>query len=355
MDAVNTNETADAEEVPPKTKRKKKKLEEDAEDPTAEVATAPAALEAKTETEITVKEKRKKFGNRSQPEVDAAYSMTRGVDLHGVSTVINADVPLRVRDYVHRVGRCARGGASGTAFTLCEEEEQPILDELVRSQSEAGAMSPLRPLPMQISDVERFRYRVEDMARGLKKKVVLKYLARELQLEALNCERLKEYFEENPEEKLALQEKQRELKAKQSVRANLQHVPGYLVPEELTGGTPVQDAIRKDQAARGGPITSHARRKQMRQQSQRDPLQSVQSGTNLNRRGKKRFVTREMMIAKEKRMAKHNPDPSELPPISGRKIWAMRHGKKVRKSTDVFGERRNLTQGEKKRRKTFGF
>ena len=38
---------------------------------------------------------------------------------------------------------------------------------------------------MQISDAERFRYRVEDMARGLTKKVVAKYRARELQLEAI--------------------------------------------------------------------------------------------------------------------------------------------------------------------------
>ena len=33
-----------------------------------------------------------------------------------VTTVLNADVPESVRDYVHRVGRCARGGASGTAL-----------------------------------------------------------------------------------------------------------------------------------------------------------------------------------------------------------------------------------------------
>lgn len=353
-DAVNANETADDEEVPPKAKRKKKKHEEEAGAPITEEAVAPAASKAKKETEITVKTQ-KKFGKGSQQEADAAYSMTRGVDLYNVSTVINADVPLRVRDYVHRVGRCARGGASGTAFTLCEEEEQPILEELVRSQSEPGAMSPLRPLPMQISDVERFRYRVEDMAKGLKKKIVLKYLARELQLEALNCERLKEYFEENPEEKLALLERQRELKARQSVRANLKHVPSYLVPEELTGGTPVQDAIRKDQAARGGPITSQARRKQMRQQSERDPLQSVQPGINLNRKGKRKFITREMMLAKEKRMAKHNPDPEALPPISRKKIWALRHGKKVRKVTDVFGERKKLTKFQKGRRKKIGF
>ena len=47
-----------------------------------------------------------------------------GVDLKGVATVLNADVPPTARDYVHRVGRCARGGQSGTALTLCTHEEE---------------------------------------------------------------------------------------------------------------------------------------------------------------------------------------------------------------------------------------
>merc|ERR1719458_847509 len=94
------SEVGDAEEVPPKAKRKrkKKKLEEDAEVPATDEAAPPPAEEAKKETEVTIREKRKKFGARSKHEADEAYSMTRGVDLYNVSTVINADIPLRVRD-----------------------------------------------------------------------------------------------------------------------------------------------------------------------------------------------------------------------------------------------------------------
>merc|ERR1711972_1269770 len=100
------------------------------------------------------------------------YSLTRGVDLHGVSTVINADMPTTVRDYVHRIGRCARGGASGTALTLCTPEEELMLQRIMESQASLGEERALKLLPMQISDAERFRYRVEDMAKGLSKKVV---------------------------------------------------------------------------------------------------------------------------------------------------------------------------------------
>lgn len=44
--------------------------------------------------------------------------MARGMDLSNVDTVINYDVPTHIQTYVHRVGRTARAGGSGTAFTM---------------------------------------------------------------------------------------------------------------------------------------------------------------------------------------------------------------------------------------------
>jgi superfamily II DNA/RNA helicase len=49
--------------------------------------------------------------------------MARGMDVDGVDLVINYDVPVFIRTYVHRVGRTARGGREGLAFTLCRREE----------------------------------------------------------------------------------------------------------------------------------------------------------------------------------------------------------------------------------------
>jgi len=42
----------------------------------------------------------------------------RGLDVEGISHVVNYDVPLDPEDYVHRVGRTARAGARGTAVTF---------------------------------------------------------------------------------------------------------------------------------------------------------------------------------------------------------------------------------------------
>ncbi len=47
----------------------------------------------------------------------------RGLDVKGVSHVFNFDTPWHPDDYVHRIGRTGRGGASGRAFTLVTSED----------------------------------------------------------------------------------------------------------------------------------------------------------------------------------------------------------------------------------------
>jgi ATP-dependent RNA helicase RhlE len=91
-------------------------------------------------------------GNKSQPQRERALAgfrngqrrvlvatdiAARGIDVEGVSHVINFELPNVPEAYVHRIGRTARAGATGVAIALCSEEERPYLrdiEKLTRSR-----------------------------------------------------------------------------------------------------------------------------------------------------------------------------------------------------------------------------
>jgi ATP-dependent RNA helicase RhlE len=87
-------------------------------------------------------------GNRSQAQRTAALAgfkdgkfqvlvatdiAARGIDITGLSHVVNFDVPHLAEDYIHRVGRTARAEAVGDAFTLVSPEEESDLRMIERS------------------------------------------------------------------------------------------------------------------------------------------------------------------------------------------------------------------------------
>ncbi len=56
----------------------------------------------------------------------------RGIDVDGVSHVINYDLPNIPESYVHRIGRTARAGAEGIAISFCDQEEGAFLRDIER-------------------------------------------------------------------------------------------------------------------------------------------------------------------------------------------------------------------------------
>ena len=56
----------------------------------------------------------------------------RGIDVDGVSHVINYDLPNIPESYVHRIGRTARAGAEGVAISFCDHEERAYLRDIER-------------------------------------------------------------------------------------------------------------------------------------------------------------------------------------------------------------------------------
>jgi len=65
------------------------------------------------------------FKNRSLQILVATDVLSRGIDIDDIELVINYDVPQNAEDYVHRIGRTARGeNASGVALTFINERDQ---------------------------------------------------------------------------------------------------------------------------------------------------------------------------------------------------------------------------------------
>lgn len=54
----------------------------------------------------------------------------RGIDVDNISHVINYDLPNEPESYVHRIGRTARAGTNGAAFSFCDETEGHLLSNI---------------------------------------------------------------------------------------------------------------------------------------------------------------------------------------------------------------------------------
>jgi ATP-dependent RNA helicase RhlE len=57
----------------------------------------------------------------------------RGIDVDGVTHVINFDLPNEPESYVHRIGRTARAGSEGIAISFCDSEERAYLRDIERT------------------------------------------------------------------------------------------------------------------------------------------------------------------------------------------------------------------------------
>nr|WP_255609357.1 DEAD/DEAH box helicase [Methylosinus sp. Sm6] len=57
----------------------------------------------------------------------------RGIDIDGVTHVVNFELPETPEAYVHRIGRTARAGAGGAAISLCDNSERPLLRAIEKS------------------------------------------------------------------------------------------------------------------------------------------------------------------------------------------------------------------------------
>jgi ATP-dependent RNA helicase RhlE len=74
----------------------------------------------------------KRFRDGEARVLVATDIAARGIDVDGVSHVINFELPNQPESYVHRIGRTARAGAGGVAVSFCDPTERQYLSDIER-------------------------------------------------------------------------------------------------------------------------------------------------------------------------------------------------------------------------------
>jgi len=90
------------------------------------------------------------FKSDNPPILVATDVASRGLDIDDISHIVNYDIPNEPETYVHRIGRTARAGASGIAFSFCDPVERADLkaiERLIRQPIPARTDPSARPSP----------------------------------------------------------------------------------------------------------------------------------------------------------------------------------------------------------------
>jgi len=83
------------------------------------------------------------FKSGDMPVLVATDIAARGIDIPGVSHVVNFDLPDVPEQYVHRIGRTARAGADGIAVAFCGHDERGNLRDIERTTRQKIVVKPL--------------------------------------------------------------------------------------------------------------------------------------------------------------------------------------------------------------------
>lgn len=121
------------------------------------VAQIHSDLDNNTRSEVILN-----FKNGKVDLLVATDVVARGIDIENVEVVVNYDVPSHPEDYVHRVGRTARAGATGVAYTFVNDKDklrmakiESFIDKSIPRASVTEFLKNATDLP--VDDIEQIR------------------------------------------------------------------------------------------------------------------------------------------------------------------------------------------------------
>ena len=93
------------------------------------------------------------FRKGDTPALVATDVAARGIHVDGISLVVHVDSPTDPKDYLHRAGRTARAGESGTVVTLASPKQQRMVSSLTKRAGVEPFVMRVRPGDQTLTDV----------------------------------------------------------------------------------------------------------------------------------------------------------------------------------------------------------